>query len=448
MNKKAKSPEKESIFVTVWNFLTRDMWRAPQHEVEGLKNKLLNLLRTLYLAARGFDSDRLSVRASALTYTTLLGVVPVIAIIIGIARGFGFQEMIQTELTKMLPGQDDLLQLIFKFVQSYLDVATSGVVLGIGIVFLIMALWTILQSIETAVNDIFQIKHQRSLTRMLSDYMATMILIPILIILSSGFSIFINTAIAQNKILTAISPFLNFIMTIAPYFISWLGFTLLYLLVPNTKVRFRNAVLAGFIGGFGFQAFQYIYISGQLWVSRYDAIYGSFAALPLFLLWLQFSWTIVLFGAEIAFAAENVENFYFEKETSNVSHRYRYFVTMLILNIMCKNFAEGKGPVTMKEITRQYRIPARLTSRTIRRLLEMKLISEIVDEKKNDEATYQPAVDINILTVGYVFKRMFEHGSEDFSIDTTQLYGPHWKNLLRIENSLSDMGEDVLIKDL
>jgi len=447
MGNPSSSKQKFSLIV-LWNFISKEMWRTPKHEVKGMRNKLLNLLRTLYLAGRGFDSDKLSIRASALTYTTMLAVVPVIAIIIGIARGFGFQEMIQNELTKMFPGQDQLLLMLFKFVQSMLDVATSSVVLGIGIVFLISSVWTILESIEGAINDIFQIKSPRGLTRKLSDYLATIIIIPLLIALSSGFSIFINTAIAQNKILAMISPFVNFIMTLAPYFVSWLGFTLLYVLIPNTKVRIQNALLAGFIAGFAFQAFQLIYISGQIWVSRYNAIYGTFAAIPLFLLWLQFSWTIVLFGAEIAFAAENVQNFYYEKEVTNVSHRYRYFITILIMSILCKRFAEGKGSVTMNEITSQYQIPARLTSSTINKLMEMDLISETINKKKKSLTAYQPAVDINILTVSYLFKRMFEYGSEDFNIDMEKLYKPHWDSLLKIEKSISEQSDEILIKDL
>jgi membrane protein len=445
---KSSSSKRNFTFLNIWNFLTRDMWRAPKHEVNGIKNKLLYLLRTLYIAGRGFVSDKLSVRASALTYTTLLAVVPVVAIVIGIARGFGLQQTIQNELTKIFPGQDQLLLMLFKFVQSTLDVATSGVVLGIGIVFLISSLWTILQSIEIAINDIFQISSPRSVTRKLSDYLATIVIIPVLLILSSGFSVFINTAIAQNKILEFISPFLNFTMTIAPYFVAWLGFTLLYVLIPNTKVKFTSALLAGFIAGFVFQAFQYLYINGQIWVNKYNAIYGTFAAIPLFLLWLQFSWTIVLFGAEIAYAAENVQNFYYEKEISNVSHRYRYFVAILIMNIMCKRFAEGKGAVTMNEITSQYQIPARLTSRTINRLLEMNIISETIGNKKKGLIAYQPAMDINILSVGYLYKRMFEHGSEDFSIDTKVLYKRHWESLQKIENYISEHSDDILIKDL
>lgn len=445
----AKSEFSLSKFITdLWAFVAKDIWRVPKHEVKGLKNKLLNLVRTLILAGKGFIADNLSMRASALTFTTLLAVVPVVAIIIGIARGFGFQKLIEAELTKIFPGQTEVLTTMFGFVQSYLEVATSGIIVGVGIVFLIVSVFSILQSIEFAVNYIFQIKTSRSLTRMFTDYLATILLLPVLLILSSGLSVFLNTAIAQNSILGFLSPLVNLVMTFIPYLLSWLGFTLLYLLIPNTKVRFGNALLAGFIAGFVFQAFQYMYISGQIWVSHYNAIYGSFAAIPLFLLWLQLSWTITLFGAEIAFAAQNVQNFYFEKETKNVSHRYRYFISILVMNILCKRFENAEGPMTINEISTQSQIPTRLTSRTLNRLLEMHFISETHSIKDKDLSAYQPAIDINKLTLGYFFEKMFEHGSEDFQVDVTSQYKTQWEALVNIEKAVTEKGGEILIKDL
>jgi membrane protein len=434
--------------IEFWNFVSKDIWRVPKHEVKGLRNKSLNLVRTLILATKGFIADKLTTRASALTYTSLLAVVPVATIIIGIARGFGFQKVIETYLSNLLPGQTGALDILFKFVQSFLEVTTKGVVLGIGIIFLIIAVWSIFQSIDGAINDVFQIKTARSISSMLTDYLATMFLIPVLLILSSGFSVFLNTAVAKNEILSLLSPVVNALMTFIPYFISWLGFTLLYVLIPRTNVKFSNALLAGFIAGFAFQAFQYLYINGQIWVNRYNAIYGSFAAIPLFLLWLQLSWTIVLLGAEIAYAAQNVQNYYFEKETKNVSHRYRYFISILIMNILCKRFEKGEGPMTTNELSTEYQIPIRLTNRTICRLVEMHLIAETYSIKNKDIPAYQPAIDINKLTIGYFFIKMFDHGSEDFQIDTEDLYKSHWKALTALEESIELKGENILIKDL
>jgi len=429
-------------------YMSYDLWRVPKHEVKGWRNIFLNISRTLILAFRGFVSDKLSTRASALTYSTMLAVVPIFSIIIGIARGFGFQALIEAELTKIFPGQHQLLTLLFGFVQSFLEVTTSSVIVGVGIVFLIISVWSIMQSIELAVNDIFQIHKTRSISRQLSDYLATMLILPVLLILSSGFSVFLKTALAQSIFLPLLSPFLNFLMNLIPYFLCWLGFTLLYIIIPNTKVKPRNAILAGFIAGFGFQAFQYLYISGQLWVTHYNAIYGSFAAIPLFLLWLQLSWTIVLIGAEVAYAAQNVQNYYFEKESKNVSHRYQFFVSILIMSILSKRFEKEEGPMTMNQISSEYQIPARLTSWTINRLLEMHLISETQYPSVKDLPAYQPAVDINKLTVGYIFKRMFEYGAEDFVIDVDQLYHSPWSALIDLEDCLTKNGSNKLVKDL
>lgn len=429
-------------------YMSYDLWRVPKHEVKGWRNIFLNIARTMILAFRGFVSDKLSTRASALTYSTTLAVVPVFSIIIGIARGFGFQALIEAELTKVFPGQHQLLTLLFGFVQSFLEVTTSGIIVGIGIVFLIIAVWSIMQSIELAVNDIFQIHKTRSLSRQLSDYLATMFLLPIILILSSGISVFLNTALAQTIFLPLLSPFLTFLISLTPYILCWLGFTLLYIIIPNTKIKVGNAILAGFIAGFLFQGFQYIYISGQLWVTTYNAIYGSFAAIPLFLLWVQLSWTIVLIGAEVAYAAQNVQNYYFEKETKNVSHRYRYFVSILIMSILSKRFEKEEGPMTMNEISSEYQIPARLTSWTINRLLEMHLISETQNPSVKELAAYQPAIDINKITVGYIYKRMFEHGTEDFVIDVDQLYHSPWSSLINLEDCMTKHGSNKLVKDL
>jgi membrane protein len=431
-----------------WKFVSNDIWRVSKHEVKGGRNILLNIIRTLILAFRGFVSDNLSIRASALTYSTLLAVVPIFAIIIGIARGFGFQEMIEQELTKIFAGQTQLLTMLFGFVQKFLEVTTSGVIVGIGIVFLILSVWSIMGSIEMVINDIFQIHKVRSFSRQISDYLATMFLLPVLLILSSGFTVFLKTALAQSIFLPLLSPFLHLLMTLIPYFISGIGFSLLYIILPNTKVKLKYAVFAGFFAGFVFQAFQYLYIGGQLWVTRYNAIYGSFAAIPLFLLWLQLSWTIVLIGAEIAYAAQNVQNYYFEKETKNVSHRYRYFVSILIMNVICKRFEKGEAPVTMNELTGQYQLPARLIHWTLNRLLEMKFISETRDLGKKDIMAYQPAMDINKLTVGLLYKKMFEHGTEDFEIDVEALSHSSWHSLLDLEDCMTKQGNDKLIKDL
>lgn len=189
-------------------------------------------------------------------------------------------------------------------------------------------------------------------------------------------------------------------------------FTGLYIYMPNTKVKFKHALIAGVLAGTAHQAFQFLYISGQLWVSRYNAIYGSFAALPLFLLWLQISWTICLFGAELTYAGQNIRNFSLTKtpkyqpEVSGF-RGYPYHVPH------CQRFEENAKPYTAEEISEECQIPIRLTHQILYELQEINLLHEVVDEN-NEDIGYQPSMDINKMNVALLLDRLDTHGSEDF----------------------------------
>jgi membrane protein len=252
----------------------------------------------------------------------------------------------------------------------------------------------------------------------------------------------------KSSILSAVSPLVNFLMKLSPFFISWLLFTMLYILAPNTKVRFKNAAISGLIVGTAFQIFQILYIGGQLWVNRYNAIYGSFAAFPLLLLWLQLAWIMVLFGAEITFASQNIQNFFFEKEIKNISHRYSYFTILMITSIICKRFENREAPLSALDISTMYHIPSRLTQRILNLLIEMKIINQTIRDEDKRMLTYQPAMDINQITVGMILKSVFDFGTEDFKVDIQGRFRRHWNVMLNIEKELQDNGDQVLVKDL
>src|SRR3712207_4923087 len=209
-------------------------------------------------------------------------------------------------------------------------------------------------------------------------------------------------------------------------------FTGLYIFMPNTKVKFKHAFISGIVVGTAYQTFQFIYISGQLWVSKYNAIYGSFAALPLFLLWLQISWTICLFGAELTYAGQNVRNFSFDQETQNISRRYRDFISILIMSIIVKRFEKGEQPYTACQISDEYKIPIRLTNQTLNQLQKINLVYEVVTDAdpKSEDISYQPAMDINQLNVAILLERLDTYGSEDFKIDKDEEFNAEWKILI------------------
>lgn len=189
--------------------------------------------------------------------------------------------------------------------------------------------------------------------------------------------------------------------------------------------------MAGILSGIAFQFFQFIYISGQIWVSKYNAIYGSFAALPLLLLWLQLSWLICLFGAEISYASQNVKKFSFERDSKNISRRYKDFLTLLIASLIVKRFVKGEKPYTADELSDAYRIPIRITTQILYQLTELHIIIEVNYGDDERVVHYQPAIDVNKITVSYLLTRMDEYGSENFKIDTSKLFSKEWKALLK-----------------
>ena len=455
-NKKKPKEEKKTLGERINTLLTRtirfvtyDIWRITENEVSGLKEFYINTIKTIILAVRGFQSENLQTKASALTYSTLLSIVPLLAVLLGIARGFGFQETVRQELINYFPRNEEQLNEAFKFVESYLAQAQGGVIIGIGLIFLFYTVISLISTIEDTFNDIWQIKKSRPWYRKISDYLALFLILPILMTTSSGLSIFLSTL--QNSFLSQylfFTPLVELILNVAPYVITIFAFTGLYILLPNTKVRFTNGLIAGILAGCAFQFFQFIYISGQIWVNKYNAIYGSFAALPLLLLWLQLSWLICLFGAEISYASQNVKKFSFERDSKNISRRYKDFLTLLIASLIIKRFAKGQKPYTADELSDDYRIPIRITTQILYLLQELDIIIEVNYGEDERIAYYQPAIDINKISVSYLLTRMDEYGSENFKIDTSSLFSKEWKTLLKTREDMIKANDNVLLKDL
>lgn len=452
---KDKKEEKESLLVRISTFIrglivfvTYDIWRITANEVSGLKEVYINCIKSVILATRGFINDKLSTRASALTFSTFLAIVPLLAVIVGVAAGFGLEDVVKEELLNLFPGHGTEMEEGFKYAQHYLSLAKGGVILGVGLVLLLYTVINLLLNVEDTFNEIWQIKKSRSIYNKLTGYLALIVILPVLMTLSSGISIFLSTL--KNSFLNEymmFTPIMNTLLTVAPFVITSLVFAALYIFLPNTKVKILNGLIAGVIAGCAFQFFQYVYISGQIWVSKYNAIYGSFAALPLLLLFLQVSWIICLYGAELAFASQNVEKFSFERDAKTISRRYHDFLTMLILSLIVKRFDRGESPYTVNELSEAYRIPIRLTSQIIFQLQELGFINELyLDEGR--QAQYQPAMAINKISIASLFQRLEEKGSENFKIDISRQFNSEWKAFLKVREDMYKDNKDVLLKDL
>ena len=431
-----------------WRFLTNDIWRITDNEVTKMKYTFYTIIKTTYLTVDRFTKDNIVNRASALTYSTLLAIVPILAILFAIARGFGFANLVEHQLHGVFGGVNDTTETILQFVDSYLSQAKSGIFVGIG---LVMLLWTVLNltsNIEHAFNRIWNVTKPRSMYRKITDYFSMFLLLPILIVVLAGVNIFMTTFLKEMENYIMLAPFLKFLVRLIPFALTWGMLTALYIFMPNTKVKFKPAFIAGVLAGSVFQVFQMLYISSQLWVTKYNAIYGSFAAIPLLLLWLQMSWTICLFGVELAYAIQSVHTYSFDKDTRNISRRYRDFITILILSLITKRFSKNEKPYTAEELSKTHHIPVNLTSQVLFQLQEIDLIHEVMTDEKSEDITYQPSMDTEQLTLAVLLERLETYGSENFKVDRDEEFLDEWKTVVDIKEEYYRKASTLLLRDL
>ncbi len=427
-------------------FITVDLWRISEHDEKGKRGILYLVLKTTVLTVRGFLEGKMQMKASALTYYSVFALIPMLAFVFGIARGFGFDSYIIEFLAYKYPQQGEVIKYVFELVESYLIHAKGGVFVGIGIIFLLWSILNVFTQIESSFNEIWRIKKNRSFVRKFTDFFSLLLLIPFMITISSGISFYFKYIISYLNDSYIISPALKILLALLPYVISWLIFTLIYIIIPNTKVRFSKAAIAGLIAGFAFQLFQGLYIWGQKWMTSYNAIYGSLAAIPLLLLFVQITWSIVLFGAELSFAGQSVRNFEYENDVKNISHRYYEFVLLALAKIIIKRFENGEEPLSIEKLAIKHKLPIRLVSVMIDNLCQAGIIVETYNTEK--EAAYQPAIDINKITVPYFFNKIDGKGSETFKLENREEFKSIWEYTCQIRETISRASKNMLVKDL
>lgn len=442
MDKGNKNDKKKSFFGRLMHFLSFGIWKVDGTKESKIKLLAINIVKVIILTFRNIDTTRIFTRASALTFSTLLSIVPMLAILFGIANGFGFHETIKGQLAEMFKGQEDVLDRISDYIDKSIEYTHEGIFIGVGLLFLLYSAISLLSDIENSFNKVWSIEEGRSFYRMFTDYMSLLIIAPIFLICSAGIQIFLSSA-DMGIITIVFNPFLKII----PYLITTLLFTLIYIYIPNTRVKFWPAFAGGVFTGVIFQIFQMLYISGQIWISKYNAIYGSFAALPLLLLWLQLTWFLTLVGLEISFATQNISKFSYEYEVKNISLRYKDFVTLMVATLIIKRFAHAEKALTSDEISQEYGIPTKLNTEILNLLEKVGLIDSIKTQKDKVYA-FSPAIDINLITVDYFFNKIKSFGSEDFPIDTKKAFKDEWELVKTISN-FSDIEEgNKLLKDM
>ncbi|MCM1077723.1 MAG: YihY/virulence factor BrkB family protein [Bacteroides sp.] len=401
----------KSRAIALWEYCSEGVWKDKRDTLK------VNTVKTLNLTVRSFMSSDLQSSACALTYRTLLAIVPALALLFAIGRGFGFQNILQSQLYQYFPSQRKALEMAFSFVDSCLEQASEGLFVGVGIIFLLWTLISLLDSVETSFNDIWGVKIDRPITRKVTDYLAICIILPVLMICSGGLRILVSATIQKFLPFDFIGPVVSDLLDLASILLGCLFFAGAYVMIPNTKVKFHNALVTGVIAGIAFQILQWLFVSGQIYVAKYNAIYGSFSFLPLMLIWMQLSWLITLTGALICRSSQDIFFFSYENQIDNISGSYRRKVCLAVLTVILKRFKDGSAPLNVADISSTFTIPPRLTTLVVNFLMECDLIARLAPKESSEtdpDAPFIPTTSPDHYTLGHVMDVLSNHGEDCF----------------------------------
>ena len=413
----------------VWND-TRSLWSV-------------KTLKIINLSVRSFLRHDLQMRASALTYNTVLAIVPALAMLFAIGRGFGFQNLLETELFRYFSAQRAALTNAMEYVDNYLSHASQGIFVGIGLVFLLWTLHSLMSNVEDTFNHVWSITAKRSLQRKFTDYSALFLLLPLLMLCSAGISIFMSDAVQHVFAGNRLSPVAHRLLAFTPTVIAWIIFTAAYYLVPNTRVSFKASLFAGILCGTTFQLVQWLFVTGQVYVSKYNAIYGSFAFLPLLLVWLQLSWLIALSGVVLTYAWQNFDRFSFSDHVKDISQAYANDLAIAVLAFAAKRFKQRETPLTAKELITAYDVPASLAKDILERLQRAGLLTAISTADAKAEVGYQPAYDPDDLTVNTVLNALTTVGSSNFIVKADTRFAPVLEGLTKLRKQQQQTVDDI-----
>ena len=400
------------------DFFRKGIWEVRLDRLSKARAYVIGTIRIFMMAGGNLEKNDCQRNATVLTYYSVLNIVPLFAVVFAVANGFGLEKFVVRQIFRLARDanlQPDVTSRIIDFSRSLLTHAKGEIIVGVGVVILFWTVISILSKIEDTFNMIWGARRSRTVVRKLTDYMSMLILGPVLLALWSSVNILIvselRVIMRDISLLGPMSAILFFLMKLLPFISIWLLLLALYLVMPNTRVSVRSSVFAAIVTGSLIQVVQWVYIRFQIGVSTQSAIYGSFAAIPLFLAWLQVSWIIVIFGAEIANSSEHYETYGFHPDYSRIGVARRRLLMLRIFHLLVKRFDAGEKPLTSKEIGKILEIPEPLVREILVQIVDVDLVSEITKGARK-ESLFQPARSVNEMTIKNVLDA-YEKSGED-----------------------------------
>ena len=367
-----------SLVERLRRFLTHDVWHAELSSLSGLRQLAVRSIRIGQLVIRGFREDDLFMHASALTFTMLVSLVPLLAIAFSVLKGLGAGEEASARLMAALASMPEQLQ---AFVKQILDIVnrTNFVALGwIGVIILFVTVVQVLSSMETSFNRVWGVRSGRGLWQQFTNYTSITVVVPVLIMAAFAISASLHTRAVAAHLGQAAFVYRT-LLRLAPLFTVWLAFFFLFVFMPNTRVDRRSAAVSAFVAALLWILWQKIYVALQVGVARYNAIYGTFASVPIFLMWLYMSWVIILLGSELAFALQNHGTYHMERSAALASARARIALALAVMTEAARALLQGQPAFCAATYAAERKVPVRLVNDVVGILSAGGLLAGLAD---------------------------------------------------------------------
>jgi membrane protein len=427
------------------------IWHVRLEDINPFAAFFVKQLRIVLIVLKNYTKDNLQLQAAGLTFYTMLSVVPIVALAFAISKGFGFEKSLEEELTAALKGHEEVVEQIMTFATRMLENTKGGLLAGVGVVILLWTVMQLLSNVELSFNEIWQVGKGRTWLRKITDYFVIMLFAPILVILAGSMTVVISgqleNLVTGYDFLQTLGPFIHFLVRMIPYTLIWLLFTFVYMIMPNTKVSFKSALVAGIIAGTSFQLLEWVYINFQVGVSRYNAIYGSFAALPLFMIWVNTSWLITLVGAEVAYANQYVGEIKNEIDGGKLSSSQRHIIALLLLRNISVRFENGEDAPRSKDLSTSLSLPFGVTARVLELMIDARLIYEVESNDKEDSG-FLPHRSIDKVYVSDVLAALDGLGYTEISMMKDAVYNLYFDRYNSLQQVMKNSSENTLVKDL
>ena len=407
--------------------------------------------RIIYLLYKGIKRENIYIKASALTFFTILSVIPMVALAFGIAKGFGLSDELRAQIIMQFHNQEQVMNWILDFANKTLEQTSGGWLAGIGVAFLFSTVGQLLRYVENTFNSIWKVDETRVWYRQVTDYLAVIILVPALFVASSSATVLattrLNDMLSQSDMLEGLKPVVSFLVQLIPFILLCTLSTAAFLAMPNTRVKFRSALVAGLAAGIALQILQIVYVETQMGLTRLGTLYGSFAAIPLLMVWVQMSWVVLLMGAQLSYYLQNITRYEFEFDVQTVSPRQKKRLSLLVMHSLIVDFVKGAKPRAPEQISLELSLPVRTVHECLDLLHEASMVTEVWNEEQ-EKYVYQPATDINKMTLSFVLEKLESSGSLHKIVINNSDYRKIDTALTRFESLVASSEVNILLRNL